>query len=76
MITYVIRQPNLGFPPSDKAIYHFMRSCLSDQNKENLQLPQLSPGFDRSANYVWFHAVAIGILQATFHHCKLNVPRC
>lgn len=76
MITHVIRQPDSGFPPSDEAVYYFMRSCPSDQDKENLQSRQLSTDSDEKANYVWFHAMAIGILQATFHHCKLSVPWC
>lgn len=76
MITYVIREPNSGFPPSDEQVCRFMRSSPSYELRNYLRSPELSHDpvmYDERIAYIWFHAVAIGILQATFQQCKRGI---
>lgn len=74
MITYVIREPDSGFPPSDDTVYHFMCSSPSEEDMGNLDLSPSAKKRDGRADYIWFHAVSIAILQATFMHCKPIMP--
>lgn len=72
MITYVIRDPATGFPPSDEKVYCYLRSEPSEElrNAVRLSPSNHSKISNHRIDYIWFHAVAIGILQATFRHCR------
>lgn len=74
MITYVIRDPASGFPPSDEKVYWYLRSEPSGglRNAVRLSPSNHSMISNHRFDYIWFHAVAIGILQATFRQCMLG----
>lgn len=72
MVTYVMRNDEYGFPPTDQAIADVM--CKSPTFSASSQLGVPWDPFDegqreRSAN-IWFHAISVGILQATFEICE------
>lgn len=76
LITYVIREPDSGFPPSHEQVYRFMRSSPSDELRDHLRSPQSSVDpvmRDERADNIWFHGVAVGILQSTFQHCESSM---
>lgn len=70
MMTFIIREPNSGFPPSDNEVYHFMCSSPPDKATRHLERSPDAKRQDGRADYIWFHAIAIGILQGTFLCCK------
>lgn len=73
MMTYVLRNDDSGFPPSDKMILDIMcdppsRSALRIESQyENAQKKTGLP--------IRFHAFSIGIFQATFEACGYIIPR-
>lgn len=75
MVTFVIREPTRsGFPPSDEPVFNFLRSHPDSLTQEHLKEPPRSREADTEtvknrADQIWVHALAIGILQATFEQC-------
>lgn len=78
MVTFVIREPtHSAFPPSDEPVFNFLRSHPNPMDKEQLERSPRSretatETIKDRANRVWFHALAIGILQATFEQCVFS----
>jgi hypothetical protein len=75
MVSYVIRKDQFGFPPRDDEVLTFMQSDPSSGEKALMLSPVSEPDLtsgDRSERLsnIWFHAIAIGILQASFEVCK------
>lgn len=72
-MTYVLRNDDSGFPPSDKMILDTMcdppsRSALKIESQyENAQ--------KKTALAIRFHALSVGILQATFEICEYMISR-
>ena len=73
MAAYILREDDNGFPPRDYAVLKAMRS---EPNRET-EAKMLSPHAKREGimqrqrvDNIWFHAIAVGILQATFEICK------
>lgn len=72
MVTFVIREPaHSGFPPSDEPVSNFLKSHPDSMAQEHLKK---TPRFRETAtedraDQIWFHALAIGILQTTFEQC-------
>jgi hypothetical protein len=75
MVSYVIRKDPFGFPPRDDEVLTFMQSDPSSGEKTLMQSPVSKPDLtsgdqsERVSN-IWFHAVAVGILQASFEVCN------
>lgn len=71
MMTYVLRERNAdGFSPSDREVYQFMLSYPKMVLENYLESPESCTIQERMLDCIWCHAVAIGILQATFERCK------
>jgi hypothetical protein len=76
MVTYVIRDHQGGFPQRDRDILSYFLSSPSKDEKETMMSPHKPVGTayedisERSQN-IWYHALAVGILQSTFEKCKL-----
>jgi hypothetical protein len=75
-INYVIRKGEYGYPPNDPEILEYMQ-CNSFMNDDNVFLsPEYKNRAPNSADQqqrklnIWFHALAVGILQASFEICK------
>lgn len=66
MANYVLRPPNGGYPPSDDRIYEFVMSDSPPLNPLGYMGSYYHTLDDRE-EYMWYHAVAIGLLQATFN---------
>ncbi|KAL1964485.1 hypothetical protein VTN77DRAFT_6911 [Rasamsonia byssochlamydoides] len=71
MISYVIRKDPYGFPPRDNTILMFMQSEPSDHEKVLMSSPNPKPDLttgdrDERISNIWFHAIAVGILRASF----------
>ena len=63
MVTYVVRNDEYGFPPNNSPTFSASsRACVPWDPYDEGQR-------ERSAN-VWFHAISVGILQATFETCE------
>lgn len=76
LVFFVLREPcALGaFPPSDVKVYTFMLSQPDSDVDRIIRSPSSSRQPDKSLDdkvqIVWSHALAIGLLQATFEICK------
>lgn len=72
MVTYVVRNDEHGFPPADPAIIDVM--CKSPSFSASCRLGVSWDPFDEGqrekATNIWFHAISVGILQATFETCE------
>lgn len=70
MVTFVIRDPtNSGFPPSDEPVFNFLRSHPNSMDRKQLEkYPRSRESATETIKdrAIWLHALAIGILQATF----------
>ena len=70
MVTYVLRSAlEDGYPPADRAIRTLLLATISREDEDILA----SPGSERQkdeknvrSNNIWYHALALGLLQATF----------
>jgi hypothetical protein len=73
MITYVLRRYTEGFPPGNNEILKFMRSHPTFKATQQMSLPKRGleeQGREERILIIWFYAIAIGILCATFETCK------
>jgi hypothetical protein len=75
MVSYVIRKDQFGFPPRDDEVLTFIQSNPSRDEEALMLSPVSKPKLtldDRSERLsnIWFHAIAVGILQASFEVCK------
>ena len=74
MVTYVVRNDEHGFPPADPAIIDVM--CKSPSFSASCRLGVSWDPFDEGqrekATNIWFHAISVGILQATLERGKSN----
>lgn len=73
LANYVLRDLDTGYPPSDRKVYDFMKSAPTLDLRLKMDSPhlKLERGVrDDRAEYIWFHAISVGILQATFQECK------
>lgn len=81
MVTFVIREPTQsGFPPSDDPVYSFLQSHPNSMAQKQLEnSPRAKESTTETiadrAHYIWYHALAIGILRATFERCMTSPPR-
>jgi hypothetical protein len=80
MISYVIRTGQNGYPPFDRDVLEYMRysSFMDDDNvflSPEYQSRVLNKSSDPSQQQerklnIWFHALAVGMLRASFEICK------
>lgn len=81
MVTFVIREPTQsGFPPSDEPVYSFLQSHPNSTAQKQLEKsPRAKESTTETitdrAHYIWYHALAIGILRGTFERCMASPPR-
>jgi hypothetical protein len=71
MINYVLRESRaIGFPPADDEILLFMRmQPQSDQKEKLTESPEknhIKPYPPTRADTIWYHSLAVGVLQASF----------
>jgi hypothetical protein len=79
MVNYVIRKENSGFPLRDPEILEFMQLGPTVAQQELMKqspFPKSLPEREQEERIsnTWFHALSIGILQATFEICKISFP--
>lgn len=69
MVTYVLRSEDDGFPPADKGILALMSAPSRDASSQHAE--------GTRKDNIWFHAIAVGILRATFENCEyISVFQC
>ncbi|KAL2004936.1 hypothetical protein VTN00DRAFT_2786 [Thermoascus crustaceus] len=71
MVSYVLRKGEGGFPPRNFTILKTMRSKPTPEAEAQMLSPKSKPDLSGGArtervNDIWFRAIAVGILQATF----------
>lgn len=74
MATYVVRNDNHGFPPADPTIIKVMGESPRFSASSQLGVPW--DPFDEEqrkwATNIWFHAISVKTLQATFERGKFS----